>query len=277
MEGLSERARVFNAAVTESCIPRIDRATVPLIIVQNGKITHDRSGVLFQVGDHCFVLTAAHDLPEMVGQNIAIYVSSNHPRVPPLPLGNAKITLTEVKGRDLAVIRIPPDTAAVLTKLKDFLHHDQIGLSVDPFCSLLLFYGYPERWSGHLITETGMVSQALAYNTFPDPLDPNEVKDYDPQLHVLANYSPTAIQAMSGETHTLPSLIGVSGCGIWQVGDKVGKSAVPRTAQTLTLVGIQHAVYRTRDRVRATRIGFAMELIAEEYPETRAALSLTYR
>lgn len=154
--------------------------------------------------------------------------------------------------------------------------HNQINHSRDPSDGLLLFYGYPEQWAGHLVTETGMVSKALAFSSFEDRLDPSTVTGYDPQLHILLNYSSDAIQAMTGETERLPPLQGISGCGIWQIGDKRGRTAVPRTEDTLTLVGIQHSVYMKLNRVKATRIGYALGLILDQYPDTKEAMSLAY-
>lgn len=84
--GLPQRVREFHVALTKTCLPRIDRATVPIIAAHNDKIVHDRSGVLYRIGSHHFVLTAAHDLREIVQQNIGLYVSVNHPKVMPLPL-----------------------------------------------------------------------------------------------------------------------------------------------------------------------------------------------
>lgn len=271
-----DRARSFHSSLTVSCIPRIDRATVSLIAVQNSKIVHDRSGVLYRIGDHYFVLTAAHDLQDIVKHNIGLYVSMNHPAAMPMPLTRAKFIGTEADCRDLSAIWTPPDIASEISKYKQFLKHNQISQSFESMRALLLFYGYPAHWSGHTISETSIVSTALAFSTYEDHLDPNTVLNYDPRIHMLLNYTHNAIHALSGDTHAMPSLQGISGCGIWQVGVRHEKGAMPHTDETLTLVGIQHGVFTNLDRVKATRIEYALGLIVDHYPETRAAMSLAY-
>lgn len=273
---MSERAKAFHAALEKSCIPRIDRATVPIVAVQDDKILHERTGVLYQIGPHYFVLTAAHGLREIVRHNIPLYISVNHPSVLPIPLTGANFLSTEEEDRDLAAIWIPRDIAAEVAQHKDFLRHNQINQHPDPSRALLLFYGYPLRWAGHLITETGMVSKALAFSSFEDYLDPKDVAHYDPKLHLLLNYSANAVQATTGESETLLPLQGISGCGIWQVGVKSDGSATPKTADTLTLVAIQHGMFKNHDRVKATRIEYALGLIADQYPDTKGPMSLAY-
>ena len=274
---MSSRVRDFHNALRASCIPRIDKATTPIIGVQDNRIVHDRSAVLYQIGGHSFALTAAHDLREIVEQNIGLYISVNHPHVLPLPLAEAKFMSTEVDERDLGVIWIPPDIATEVAKFKDFLFHNQINHSQERTNALLLFYGYPMQWAGHLITERRMVSGALAFSTFEDHLDPSSVRGYDPQLHMLLNFTSDAIEATTGQQKRLPGLKGISGCGIWQVGEKRGGEAIPRTGETLTLVGIEQGVYSNHDRVKATRIEYALDLILHNYPELRDAMSLAYR
>ena len=46
----------FFERIRKECIPSIDAATVPLVAVQNSRIVHDRTGVLYQIGDHHFEL-----------------------------------------------------------------------------------------------------------------------------------------------------------------------------------------------------------------------------
>jgi hypothetical protein len=278
----SERARAFHAALTKACIPRIDRATVPIIGVQNDRIVHDRSGVLYRIGDKHFVLTAAHYLRSIVEHNIGLLISVNRADVAPLPLAEARFLSTEYPDgdvtsicRDIAAIYIPDDVAMEVAKYKDFLYHNQINLAPDPH-GLYLFYGYPEQWAGHLITETGIVSKALAFSTFEDCLDPGSVQNYDAEVHMVLNFSQSAVQAMTGTVEQLPRLPGISGCGIWRVGERQGRRAMPKTDETLTLVAIEHGVFNGLGRVKATRIRYALDLIATEYPDTRHAMSLIY-
>ena len=50
----------FCDTLRKECIPGIENATVTLVAIQDEKIVHDRTGVLYRVGDHHFILTASH-------------------------------------------------------------------------------------------------------------------------------------------------------------------------------------------------------------------------
>jgi hypothetical protein len=65
---------------------------------------HDRTGVLYRIGDRRFVLTAAHHLRGIVQHNIPIYISLNATDKMPLPLAEASFHTTEEDGRDVAAI-----------------------------------------------------------------------------------------------------------------------------------------------------------------------------
>ena len=92
------------ATINETCVTRIDRASVPVLGVQDNEILHDRTGILYRIADEHFVLTAAHYLHQIVKANIPLYLSMNKPGVLPLYLGKAKCYSTEDEGRDVAAI-----------------------------------------------------------------------------------------------------------------------------------------------------------------------------
>src|SRR5262245_49090124 len=122
--------RDFLASTESNCLPRIEKATVPILGVQENHIRHDRTGVLYRIGDHHFILTAAHDLRQIVQANIPLYVSMNAKDCEPIPLPGAKIHSTEVDGRDVSAIWLPPDLAQEIARHKDFLRHNQVNMQM---------------------------------------------------------------------------------------------------------------------------------------------------
>lgn len=52
--------------LTQRCIGCIDSVTVPIFCVQDEEVRHDRTGVLYRIADHRFLLTASHALREIV-------------------------------------------------------------------------------------------------------------------------------------------------------------------------------------------------------------------
>jgi len=225
---LSNQSGDFFATINETCLRRIDRASVPVLGVQENEIRHDRTGILYRIADEHFVLTAAHKLHQIIEANIPLYLSMNKPGVMPLFLGKAKFHSTEDEGRDVAAIWLPPTTVREVAKHKDFLSHNQIDLNGAESGGPFLFFGYPMSWSGHVASEDYVVSQGLAFVTLPHDGPRLESAHYDQDVHMVLNFKRDAINCLQGGVDTLPKLHGISGCGIWQVGDIIGKEVKAR-------------------------------------------------
>ena len=273
---LSDRSSEFFATINETCLRRIDRTSVPVLGVQDGEIRHDRTGILYRIADEHFVLTAAHDLRQIIEADIPLYLSMNKPGVIPLHLGKAKFHSTEEEGRDVAAIWLPPTTAREVAKHKDFLSHNQIDLNGAESRGPFVFFGYPMRWSGHVASEDYVVSQALVFATLPHDGPRLESAHYDQKVHMVLNFTRDAINCLQGGVDTLPNLHGISRCGIWQVGDFIGKEIKARDEESVTLVGIQHRWFPDLNYIQATKIRFAIGFVVENYPDAQAAMKIVY-
>ncbi len=222
------------------------------------------------------MLTAAHELRRTVEYNIPLYLSVSAIGVLPFSLADARFHSTEEDGRDVAAIWLPPDMAKEIGKHKVFLGHNQINCEPTKRRTPYVFFGYPMTWSAQVVAENTVLSRALVFTTFEHEGPRHATAFYDPAVHLLLNFTRDAINLVDDRVDTLPKLHGISGCGIWQVGDRCDRGLNSRTAESLTLVGIQHRWFPHYDYIQATRIGFAIDLIAANYPETRAAMSLIY-
>jgi hypothetical protein len=269
-------AKEFHEAIGKSCIPRIERATVPILGVQHDIIVHDRTGVLYQCGDHHFVLTAAHDLKEIVQNKIPLYLAPNVQGAEILPLGDARFISTETDDRDIGIVWLPPALAADVKKHRQFVFHNQVNLNPIKNRTPYLFFGFPKDWSGFVFELDHVVSKGLAFSTFAYEGNLNPTAVFRPEIHMALDFDRKAVAALAGTQHDLPVLNGVSGCGVWQVGDRTRDGLRVRTPETVTLIGIQHSWYPESKYVKATRIGYALRLINEYFPETRAPMSLAY-
>lgn len=273
---LSERSREFFASINETCLPRIDRATVPILAVQNDEIVHGYTGVLYRIADHHFVLTAAHKLRQIVEANIPLYLSMNKRGVLPIPLAEARFHSTEEEGRDVAAIWIPPETASEVAKHREFLSHNQINFSGAESRGPFAFFGYPGEWSGHVVDEDSILSQGLVFPTFPYNGPQPKSAHFDPAVHMLLHFTRDAMNTLDGSIDKLPEPFGISGCGIWQVGDILEKELKARDESSVKLVGIQHRWSRKSDYIQGTKIAYLLNFILENYPEARAAMNLVY-
>jgi hypothetical protein len=88
-DSMPQFARDFFRRLQKECIPQIEKYTVPFYGIQDDEIKRDRSGVLYKVGGHHFVLTASHDLREIVANNIPLYIDRMDDKSLPIPLGDA--------------------------------------------------------------------------------------------------------------------------------------------------------------------------------------------
>jgi hypothetical protein len=273
---LSERSRAFFATIIESCLRRIDRVLVPILGVQDDQIRHDRTGVLYRIADDHFVLTAAHDLQEIVKANIPLHLSMNQPGVMPVSLGEARFHSTEQVGRDVTAIWLPPECAREVAQHKDFLSHNQIDLNGADTRGPFILFGYPMNWSGHIVSEDHIVSKGLVFVTFPHDGPRLETAHYAPSVHMLLNFTRDAIKSTKGNVDRLPKLHGISGCGVWQVGDKTGNEIKPRDEESVTLVAIQHRWFPDLNYVQATKIRHTLGFVIENFPAARAAMNIAY-
>jgi hypothetical protein len=218
---VSARSREFHASLASACLPRIDNATVPILGIQDDQFRHDRTGVLYRVAGHHFVLTAAHDLRKIVELNIPLYLSVNVAGVGPLPLADVKFHSTEVeRGRDVAAIWLPPDLAQQIANHKEFLNHNQVNLNPIEPRTPYVFFGYPMGWSGHFLAENHLFSMPLVFSTFEHEGQRDALAFHDPNLHILLNCTRDAVNLQKESIDRLPALKGISGCGIWHVADR---------------------------------------------------------
>ena len=275
---LAPRSAAFFAEIHDDCLPRIDRATVSTIGIQDDEIRHDRTGVLYEIAGQHFILTAAHDMRGIVSHNIPLYVAVNAPDVLPLPLADARFHSTEEDDRDVSAIWLPPDLAAEISKHKDFLHHNQINLATAESKGPFIFFGYPMDWSANLISENTLLSTALAFAGHPYDGDRHPTANYKPDVHILLQFSRDAIRTRDGKQDRLPHPKGISGCGIWQVGDinYETKSLHARSADTVTLIGIQHRWFPDHSYIQGTHIRHVLGLVLSNYPELERSMSIVY-
>lgn len=273
---LKPRSAKFFAEINDVCLPRIDRATVTTVGVQDDKVRHDRSGVLYRIGDEHFILTAAHQLKATVEWNIPLYVSVNRPDVMPIPLGDARFHSTEEDERDVAAIWLPPDVASEVAKYKDFLGHNQVNLAADDHAGPLMFFGYPMAWATDFTTDEHARSVALAFAGHPFAGKRHPTAHYDPDINIVLQFEREAIRTLDGVKDTLPKLHGISGCGIWRVGTFKDKAITPCTADSVTLVGLQHRWFPDNGYIQGTRTRYVLHFLLQNYSHLESAMSIVY-
>jgi len=265
----------FFARLKTECIPRIEKVTVPFYGIQDDQVKRDRTGILYKVAGNHFILTASHYLRPIIQNKIPLYIDRTDSGTLPIPLADALFHTTEEEGRDVAAIKLPDDVADQVLATKEFLTHSEVKLSAKDADSLYILFGYPKDWSS-MGTESSILSNPLAYATrrYEAERDPHAL--FDPNVHVVLEFSQTAMSLTDQRTAELPHLRGVSGSGIWSVAQLSNEGLRTWRPEHLSLVAIQHRWFRQRRYIQGTWIGYALALVQDNYPDVRAAMNLAY-
>jgi hypothetical protein len=132
------------------------------------------------------------------------------------------------------------------------------------------------NWSGHVVEDDYIVSMGLVFATFPHTGPRRQSTFYDPNVHMLLDFTRDAINFSRGGVDQLPELYGISGCGVWQVGDIIEKEVKARDEDNVTLVAIQHRWIEELNYIQATKIRYALGFVIDNFPGARGAMNLVY-
>ena len=133
-------------------------------------------------------------------------------------------------------------------------------------------------WAADFTSETSLQSTALAFAGLPYKGDRHPIANYNSDVNIVLQFDRDDVRTIDGASDKLPKPKGISGCGIWQVGDfdYSAKEIRPRSANTLTLVGIQHRWFPDYGYVQGTRIRYALALVLLNFPHLDQAMNIVY-
>lgn len=268
-------ADLFRRIQTE-CIQRIEKYTIPILGVQNNSIVHDRTGVLYRIGDRYFILTAAHYLESYIQYAIPLYISLNSSTKLPLPLAKAVFHTTEEDGRDVAAISLPPELASEIEPHREFLSQSEVWRHNESVPGFYVFFGYPMDWSGIVLSKTEIHSHALAFACCEYTGKSHSTAFYDKAVHIQLEFDCKAVNPIEETPAKIPTIKGISGCGIWRVADWSPHGFCRSSPAEPRLVGIQNHWFPDLKYIQGTRIGFVLSLILANYPDVKPAMNLVY-
>lgn len=272
----STRMRGLLQRLEDNCRHHVDRVSVALYGLQNERVVRDRTGVLYRVADHHFILTAAHDLRGIVQNHIPLFLLTDT-RSDPIPLVDCKFHTTEVDdGRDVAAIKLSDDCVDAIGNARDFLPHSRVDLC-DDSDGFYLVFGYPEAWTTK--SPQGEVSsQPLVFLTQCYDGKRHSTVFFDERVHIALRFETNAAEIRSGNAIRLPALSGISGCGIWRVGDCGGQTPSCWSPEQIRLVALQHRLMTVEcgTYLQGTLIRYVLSLIRDNYPVLQPAMSLVY-
>lgn len=259
---LEFESRVFRAAYES-----IENATVPLCQRDaNGELCH-RSGVLIQIADMRFLVTAAHEVIEnrRAERHLQLVLPEKGKRT--VPLIDELFWTTIDEEEDLLIARLEPSTLTAMgndfrfIRVRDMLFRSEVR----SLSGLFLILGFPYAMvrpdhEGDPCVET------WKYISVPYAGDFTGVTNYDPELHFILTYEERT-RNREGQEVFPP---GLSGCGIWLL--NITTEGEPITAETFKLVAIQNAWRRPFEYAKGTWIDVALIAIWKHFPETQGPL-----
>lgn len=279
MDRAADKESSFSARVKRELIPTIEKATVAFVAIQDDKIVHDRTGVLYGIAEHYFILTASHagdggsDLRAYNKHSIPWYLSVNAPGVDPIPLAGVTVHGTELEYRDIAAIHLPLDVVAKIRPHKEFIRQTQVASEDNMRSGYYVLFGYPLAWSFWHEPKECWWCEPLIYLTTPYDSGTHTDESCQPNISFALGFSQEATDATDGTPASLPSPGGISGCGVWRIPNPGASSSLDGPM----LVGIQHLWNKDRGYVKGTRINFVIERILSDFPDLAPAMELLFR
>jgi hypothetical protein len=248
-------------------------STVPILrgTADDGELAG--TGVLLQVADQPFVVTAGHVAWDGTQGRESLAIGTREGNV---NLSEAKVVHTtpavdrhSEDAVDVALVLLTEEhRAQLLDAGHSFARNDVVARHYEgspPFHHFLWLYGFPsERRIKDVdakILDVRAVVQSMGMTS-----GVGKVSRFDPKRMIAASYPDP-----SADGSGTPDPDGMSGGGVWATVQ--GDSEVP-TCDHVRIVGIQTALNRPTLIARSTRMSVVYSMIVERFPELKAALGL---
>lgn len=258
------RDRLFNIAASS-----IERATAPLVHIKHDQVVEIRSSVLVQIAQMKFLVTAAHEMVDHLKAGRPPFVLMSKGKIHPIALHNEQFWTTNDENVDLAVTQLHESTVAYLNDEYSFLRLTDM-MSKNDRKHESAFYALAGFPSARYTPDTNGIQCAhnWKYLTYRFNGDYSQVERYNPNVHLILAYERDT--RASDDTIVHPP--GLSGCGVWHVGDPF--SARLFTADDFKLVGIQTAWNRKVEYAKCTWIDSVLTIIWRYFPDARPPMRL---
>jgi hypothetical protein len=206
----------------------ISRTTASLFRHASGDADHYGSGVLLQVEDTRFLVTAAHVTDEFFCERwrqIFFGTPNGDELIPVLTVSYVRSKIRSKPNReddplDLAVLELRPEIADQLAAFMRFVRLSELELDPDKLKDgRYLVVGYPEFRAEKDEMDQTIVAQVLPYFTGPYDMEHNPAPDISPADHLALDVN-RVDEAGGGDLLDLDQTHGISGGGMWRVLDE---------------------------------------------------------
>lgn len=252
----------------------IKKATIPLFAELDGEWMNWATGVLLQVGDKHFILTAAHVFDAFPMRPIPVNITDGVVGNSLFPVGDVTLrrSPTAMPGRrlkddpfDICVCDISNETADKIVAGQQFRFLEL--KEAEPWGEndthgWYMVLGFPTKLNEEDVGPNVLGSVGCAYGTFIylGERGMNPLKHHVPDVQILMDYGPDTTCDDDGKSVSPPPPYGMSGGGMWRVADR-GINMSDWTTQDLKLIGIQSSVVKKEQVLKGTRIEHALGFI----------------
>jgi hypothetical protein len=227
------------------------------------------TGVLLEIGDTMFILTAAHVLDVGVDEVLLIWPGRSREHV---VLNSMERNLSKEKNNvDLGIVRLSGYARTRILQEREAARLSEIEIGATTYNSMHAIFGYPMELSESDGVLGDRVSSAVLYPTVPHPSGFG-VSSEDMSIVLQFDFDCVDRDGVSGR---MPYPGGISGCGIWRLSSEFSVTSNWKP-ENIKLVGIAHSLIG-ESALKGTRIKHAMAGIARMYPEFRRRIELSLK
>jgi hypothetical protein len=277
--------KLVNEKVTATIPHNAWNSTVSIVLARNGIVEQFATGVLFRIGDQHWIVTAGHAIRTAIDENRSIGISTATGRFVVarsqwmVTTGNQYCCAED--PFDVAVCALTPEEVKNFSG-NCFLSLENVEFNDQSATSVYTLFGFPTAWSVPSVGQsTPVQSKGLQYTAFAFDEETNTFPDYQSRFHILidANQSylttvdgnRTSFVDVQGQPLEFPkSLHGLSGCGVWRVGDLDVPIKDWRTEEA-KLAALETGAFGEKAIV-ATRWVAVTTLIHSAYPNCRSVI-----
>lgn len=240
-----------------------DRTVEIFLVVEGGNPVPQGTGVLIQVADRGFVLTAGHTLDGWGTVRFILLLGEDGGQVVDLTRCPAEVTRNK-EELDFAIIPLDSASHELVLRAKRFVRLSEVDISGEnPINGIHAFFGYPVE----LVHRD--YPQVLSFAIFYPTILSNDA-ELDGRVSIALQLD-IQHEDEDGSLVRLPSLKGVSGCGIWRL-HRQGDDPREWNVDRIALVGIEHTV--VKQIVKGVRINQVIRGMESRYPDLAPSIRL---
>jgi hypothetical protein len=278
------QTRAFMARTSTECRERIAAVTAPIYTEQDGATILCASGVLLQIADRHFLVSAGHTFDARRMLYLPLWVTSGVIGSKLLPLGQVRIRSSDTKVPydrtdepfDIAVCELSGETGEQIAVNKKFLRL----ADVDPWDrqeprSWYMVFGYPSVLSPQDEVTKSIDAKAVALATFIYCDERGPLDSYDKEVGIALDFDAATMKDDDGNPAIAPHPGGMSGCGIWRLAE-AGTEIGFWKLDDVKLVAIEHTLKTSQKVLAGTRIGYALQMIYRNHADLRPVMEMHF-